>query len=411
MFFGAARFGAAADDTLARTFETLAQAGLNGTAEGLVEAEAAYARAKRLAPDDGRVDYAWSIVLTRHRQLAEAEQAFEKALAAKQVCLPAQVARVRRTLKSRKYMQVAEELIELAELSGNTAQTQFTPDERRASAEWIGRVVAFLSGPLGDAELVAVVRRREPGLRSYLGEWQADYDRGQRELGLTHRGLQDKLSLVIAEAESQKAESLRTNQDKQAKLDDAYKSASSEGAKAHETVGERLADLNTRIGSLEKQFENLLTTETRITESLFQMQMELTRLEIDLQRLSNYEGYPAAKRIYAMKMQETQIEIELLQTDLTMVWNEKQQLLGQAGSAVRTRLTALSQQQQLEFQKTHDSAKYQRLQRNLQEDAKKVASSSSSKAGRAQGLKNKMQSWSTYDPSTPATELARLAGL
>ena len=401
----------AADGTLAQSLQVLAQQGMDGTPAGLKAAEAVYQRAKRLAPQDGRVDYAWSLVLTKHRQFPEAAEALEKGAAAEQFSLQARTAQVRSTLKSGKFTQAVEELIELAERTGDLELTHLSPEDRRATAEWIGRAAAFLGGPLADPELGGLIQRREAAIRTYLGSWQADYDRGKRELGVAHRTLQDRLSLLIADADDRKGNALRENEEKRSKLDDAYKSASTEGAKAHENVSERLADINTKIGSLEKQFTNVLATESQITESLYQLQMESMRLTGDLDRLNNYEGYPAAKAIYAMKIQETQIEIELLQTDLGMVLNEKQQLLSQAGAAVRTRLATLSQQQQLEFQKTHDTATYQRLQRGLQENSKKVASSSSTKASRAQGLKVKMQSWSTYDPSTPASELARLAGL
>ena len=112
-----------------------------------------------------------------------------------------------------------------------------------------------------------------------------------------------------------------------------------------------------------------------------------------------------------MKIQETQIEIELMQADLQNIRNEKAQLVSQAGAAQKNRFATLSEQQKLDFQKTHDAAKYQRLQRSLEEDARKVAASFPAKAGRAQTLRLRMQSWSTFDSSDPALELAQLAGL
>lgn len=402
----------AADGTVAQSLQVLARDGMDGTPAGLEMAEGAYQRARRAAPDDGRIDYAWSLVLTKHRQFGEAAEVLEKALAAKQVCLQAQSARIRGTLKSRKFAQALDELVELAEQTGDLQLAHLTREDRQETAAWIGRATAFLAGPLGDPEVAALVGRRETAIRTYLGSWQADYDRGQQELSLAHREHQDRLSLSMAEAEERRSEALRGNQEKRAKLEEAYKSAATEGAKARNSASETATDLKTQIDSLEKQFKNLLTAEERVTDTIFHLEHELDRLVGELQRLHrDHGGYPAAKRIYPMKIQETQIEIELMQTDLQNIRNEKAQLVNQAGAAQKNRFATLSEQQKLDFQKTHDAAKYQRLQRSLEEDARKVAASSPSKAGRAHTLRLRMQSWNTFDPSDPALELAQLAGL
>lgn len=402
----------AAEVTVAQSLQVLATTGMDGTPAGFEKAEAAYKRAKRAAPDDGRVDYAWSLVLTKHRQFVDAADVLEISLTAKQVCLQAQSARIRATLKDRKFAQAVDELVELAELTGDLRLVHLGQEDRQATAAWIGRAAAFLAGPLADPEIGAIIERREAGIRAYLEGFQADYDRGKQELSLAHRELQDRLALSMAEAEERQSEAIRANGEKRAKLEDSYKAATTERSRAESIASETATDLKTTINSLERQFQNLLTAEKRVTEAIFHLEHEQIRLTNELTRLNLEHGrYPAAKQIYPMKIQETQIEIELMQTDLRNVRDEKAQLVSQAGTAQRDRFVTLSEQQKLEFQKTHDVARYQRLQRSLERDGKKIAASSPSREGPAQALRIRMQSWSTFDCRDPALELAQLAGL
>jgi len=411
-----ARSGAAAEDTLARSLAVLAEDGLKGTPEGLSAAEGAYQRAKRLAPGDGRVDYGWSLVLTKHRKFDDAAEAFEKSLAAPQLCLEARLAEVRSLLKTRKFSDALDRLIEAAELVADPQFTHFTPAERSAAAAWIGQVAAFLAGPLGDPEIAATVSRREPALIAYLGELRADFERGKRELSLEHRKLQDQLALAIDDAEDRKVDALRNNQGKLDKLDSAYKSLSTEGSKAQETANEKIADIESQLGSLETRYKAALAAESRLMESIVQININIVSLQRDLERFDRQNEertrqFPQTRAAYVQKIFEMQIELELLQTDLAVAQAEKDRVLNQAGATARARLTALSQQQQLELQKSQVAAKYQKTQRALQDENRKLAGTTTSRAGRAQGLRTKIQSWGSYDKTTPQSEFQLLLGL
>lgn len=407
----------AAEDTFAQSLSTLGESGLAGTPEGLEAAQGAYTRAKRLAPQDGRVDYAWSLVLTKHRKFAEAEEAFQKSLGAPQLCLEARIAEVRSLLKSRKYTESLDRLIEVAELVGDEQLTHLTATERSAAATWIGLASGFLAGPLGDDALAASLQRRRPALVAYVGKWKAEFEQGERELSAEHRKLQEQLSLAIGEAEDKKVDTLRENEEKRTKLDSAFKSASTQGAKAQETATERLADIDSKLGSMETQYKNLLKTETRLSDSILQLNLNVLSYQREIERIDN-QSTPTlpgvnrglARQVYAQKIIEAQVEIELLQTDLLGVVAEKDRLQNQAGAAVRARMTALSDQQQLEMQKSKATAQYQKLQRTIQDESRKLAGTASSRAGRAPSLRMKIQSWGSYDKTTPQSEFAILLG-
>lgn len=405
----------AADDTFAQSLATLGESGLAGTPDGLETAQGAYARAKRLAPQDGRVDYGWSLVLTKHRKFAEAAEAFQKSLEAPQFCLEARIAEVRSLLKSRKYTESLDRLIEVAEFVGDEEITHLTAAERSAAAAWIGLAASFLAGPLGDADLAVSLQRRRPALVAYVGKWKADFERGEHELSVEHRRLQDQLAEAIEEAEDKKIDMLRENEEKKTKLDSTFKNASTQGAKAQETSNERLADINSRLGSMETQYNTLLRTESRIAESIGQLNLTILSYQREIERIDNQSnsrpqiGNRAVDRqLYSQRILESQIEIELLQADLLGIVVEKDRLLKQAGTATRARMTALSEQQQLELQKSKTTAQYQKLQRTLEDQNRKLSETPGSRGGRAPGLRIKIQSWSSYDKTTPQSEFALL---
>lgn len=409
------RTGAAADDTVARSLEVLADQGLKGTADGLQAAEGAYQRAKRLAPGDGRIDYAWSLVLTKNRKFDDAEVAFQKSLAAPQLCLEARVAEIRSLLKTRKFAEAAEALIEAAELAGDPQLAHLTTAERSVAAAWIGQAVAFLSGPLADSDAAAILARREQALVAYLGELRADFERGKRDFSVEHRKLQEQLAVVIDEAEDQKVDAMRANQGKQDKLDSAFKSASTQGAKAEETAKERIADIDSKLGSLETRYKIALATESRLLDSIVQLNINLSGYQRDLDTVRRRGGQngrplPQTEQFYLQKILETQLEIELLQTDLGLAQAEKERLQNQGNAGIKARMAAMSDQQQAELQKSKAAAQYQKIQRTLQDENRKLNGSSVSKTGRAQGLRAKIQSWSTYDKTTPQSEFALLLG-
>lgn len=410
----AARSGAAAEETLARSLEVLADQGLKGTSDGLQAAEGAYQRAKRLAPGDGRVDYAWSLVLTKNRKFEEAETAFQKALGAPQLCLEARISQVRSLLKARKFAEATESLIEMAELAGDPQLAHLTAAERSAAAAWIGQAVAFLTGPLGDSDAASTLARREQALVTYLGELRPDFERGKQDFSVEHRKLQEQLTLALDDAEDQKIDAIRTNRDKQDKLDTAFKSASTEGAKVQETAKERLADIDSKLGSLETRYKIILATEARLLDSIVQLNINLAAYQRDLDRIirqqqSGGRPVPETQGYYTQKILETQVEIELMQTDLAMAQAEKDRLQKQGNAGIRARMTALSDQQQADLQKSKAAAQYQKIQRSLQDENRKL-NGSSGKAGRAQALRTKIQSWSTYDKTTPQSEFALMLG-
>lgn len=414
----ASRIVSAEEGTFAQSLQVLANEGLTGTAEGLKTAEGAYHRAKRLAPGDGRVDYAWSIVLTRHRKFAEAETAFQKALEAAPVCLVAQTAQLRMRLRIRKYEEAVDQLADLAEMTGNTELKLISHPERQSAALWLGRAYAYLIGPLADPEIRRTVEHRQSALRSYLGgDLAKAFDKGRRELGLEHRKLQEDLALLFESAEDKKAEAVRAASAKLAQVEGTFKSASAAATNSQKTLEETVADLDAKLTGMQKQFTLLEDTERTLVMAVADLRATLLSIESDLDR-TRYEAARSsrlrtetAQSVLLEKMNSISVELELTENNLMLVRNQKASLLRTASPLIQQRAQGQLAQHQVSGAASQSSANLQRWQKILQEQTRKAAETPVERTGRLPAMQMRMRSWGTYDRKTPAEELAAAVGL
>lgn len=395
---------------LAREMAVLAEEGLRGTPEGLKAAERAYEKARRLAPDDAGIEYAWSLVLTKNRKFEQAEESFQKALAASPPYLPARVASIRNKLRQRKLTEAAEQLVDLAELIGHAPAEAIPVEDRRQAAVWMGSFVEYLKGPAGDADVAQFVNRRIPSVSSYLEEYRDQLASGQTAVGRVQRQFQDQLQTVLDESSTAKTEAMRREVENKDKLERDYRNALKDQASAKKLVEEGAADLDAKLGALEKQLTSIQETERKLSDAILNLSYEMSALQRDLERLQRYEGYPAAKQIYADKINEKTAERELLRADLMSLYATHDQATRRAQQLLEQRSTVYGYQNQLANKSIRVSAQYERLQKLARTQLKEIQTSAPSSSGRAQALRNKMQSWSTYDSLDASAELSALAG-
>lgn len=394
---------------LARELTVLADQGLRGTPEGFQAAERAYQNARRLAPDDAGVEYAWSLVLTKNRKFEQAESSFQKALTASPPYLPARVADIRTKLRQRKLTEAAEQLVDLAELIGHSPAEVIPVEDRRQAAVWMGSFVEYLKGPAGDAEVAQFVSRRIPSVSTYLEEYREQVASGQAAVGRAQRQLQDQLQTVLDESSTAKTEALRREIENKDKLERDYRDAQKDQASAKKLVEEGAADLDAKLSAFEKQLTSMQETEKKLSDAILNLSFEMNALQRDLDRLQRYEGYPAAKQIYADKIAEKTAERELLRTDLLSLHATHDQVSRRAQQVLEQRSTVYGYQNQLANKSVRVSAQYERLQKLARTQLREVQASTPGNSGRALALRNKMQSWSSYDSFDASAELSALA--
>lgn len=403
-----------ADDSFIRALETLIASGMKGTAEGFRDAENAYQRARRLAADDGRVDYAWALVLTRHRKFDEADEASRKAIGAKQTCLAAHTARLRDRVRNRKFDEAIDMLTELAELAGDPSQAHLTAKERSGAARWLGRVFAFLTGSLGDPEIAAAAQRRERAIRTQLAALETAFDEGMQSQSLEHRKLQDEMTELMASAEEKRTEALRAGNEKLAKVENDYRSASAEASSTQRNLKESAADLEAKLTGMQKQYAKLVETEQTLTLSIAGLEQSVIALNIDLDRIRRAAidnprlNTANAEFVIGQRISQAGIELELTRNSLTLVQGQKDSILRTATGLFQQRMASRSAQQQLSGASAQLSANLQRWQKTILEQSKKISQTPVEKTGRVTAMRMKIQSWGTYDRNDQAVELAAL---
>ncbi len=412
--FSTATFVFGAEDSFLRSLETLSTSGMAGTADGFRAAEASYQRAKRLAADDGRVDYAWSLVLTRHRKFDDADEASRKAIEAKQTCLAAHTARLRHRVRNRKYDEALDMLTELAELTADPGQAHLTAKERASSARWLGRIFGFLTGALGDPEIAASARQREQAIRGHLALLTKAFDEGVQSLSLEHRKLQDEMTELVATAEEKRTEALRAGNEKLTKIENDYKSASAEANSTQKTLKESEADLEAKLTGLQKQFNKLAETEQTLLQSIVALEQTQIGLNIDLDRIRRATidnprlNTGTAEFVITQRLSQVAIELELTRNSLALVQGQKDTITRTAAGLFQQRMASRSAQHQLAGNSEKLSANLQRWQKTILEQSKKISETPVEKTGRVSAMRMKIQSWGTYDRNDQVVELAAL---
>jgi hypothetical protein len=396
-----------------RELTTMSAEGFLGTPAGFANAEKAYKRAKALAPQDGRVEYAWSLVLKKHFKAADAAEHLELAASAEELCLAARGAIVRQQLRLKTGDELFDSIVTLAELTGDSDNAASSAERKQAS-NLIGRMVEYLQAASGDGDAAQQMRHRETAVRGYLSKFESDYSAGRATASAEIREMQNQIESAIADAAGKKIDKLRDADQRLRTEEDKYKTEAEKATQSRDVSSERLADVEAQLTSLDKQFRTLVASESKLNSAIIDLTVEQQKLANDLNRISTSaraNEYPAAKRIYLQQIDGMQIEIELLRTDLGSVMFEKDRVLKQAQTAMQAWSLVTAQQNAADQANAKQSAQFQRWQRNIKEQSRKTAAVPAEKTARVDGLRRKLQSWSTYDKVTPQAEFESLLSL
>lgn len=119
------------------------------TADGLVQADAAYRRAQSLSPSDERLDYAWALMQLRYLRFDEAEKTLTGVIADDADHWDARRLRIRLAAQMKKHAVALDEIDRLSERLTAAGGDAARADELRDGVEFLGRMFAFYQGPAG----------------------------------------------------------------------------------------------------------------------------------------------------------------------------------------------------------------------------------------------------------------------
>ncbi|MGH7129520.1 MAG: hypothetical protein ACREIV_13200, partial [Planctomycetaceae bacterium] len=282
--------------------------GLDGGRSRLRIAERHLAAARRLSPDDPRIDHAHGLVLLKNLRYDDAAARFLAAARHKTAPhLPAWQALIRcRLLRE----QTEQALTELSDLAGLLADA----DTRWANPAWRGEGARFLGRVLGYLELpgVALIEKitlaeHDLKLRKLLNEeLQKSYDQGRLSVGEQYHALAAELNKLDAAMKEEHAAKIAEQQqelvaDKQ-ELDDQRKELEMTAEDWQAWIDDQVQRSDKQLELLKKDYSALDQTARALTRSILEAQREITRLET-FGNLQRRDGAPPVRNPRQFQME------------------------------------------------------------------------------------------------------------
>jgi hypothetical protein len=197
--------------------------GMGADSENQGAAKRRFEASHRLVPDDPRAEYAYGVALLTQKKTRDALEHFR---AAAQHCkapfLPALQAMAWVSISRNDFSKGIPAVLDLAHKIEESSGSWPTDHDRAHSAEWLGRMVAFLAGPGKPADQAAQIEELQTDVEKLLtGDRKGAYDQGFRFIAGRHENLKALLARPADEV-------LKELKQKRQELLDAAKAAEAE---------------------------------------------------------------------------------------------------------------------------------------------------------------------------------------
>jgi hypothetical protein len=360
-------------------------------------------RLQELRPRDPRIEYALALIQLRNFHQAEALQHLDASLAIDPAYLPAWQLRLALQLKGKHYADVTDRLYELADVVGRAGSPPPDPIVREQIARYIGRVVAFLQGPLGDYEIAELMRAHAHNLDVLLGQdLHAAYTAGRIELTREHHALLDEADILEAAAETDKQHELEQAQAQGEKLDAQRQDVERTQDEWDAIIEEEIGEIDSNLESLEQRHDSVQQELTSLTEAITVVRVEIQRLLSVRDRLirdGENEDAPHPVNTASIDLQIAALQVELDQylAQYDVASQEHAQILRAADSLMRRRRTALANYQKATGRAAERIQQLDRWTERLEAQAAETQQTPASEARAVSALRRRIRTWSTYD--------------
>ena len=242
----------------------------------------AFDEAKRLAPADARVPFAFALVNIKHRKYDDAKKLLEEAIRLDEKYLAARKASIWVEMLLKRYEAALVEIEQLAAFLPTEAADRAADTADVALAQFIGRLFGFLEGPaktsvkedVAAAVKARVLARISPAMRRELaagGQRVADQF---AELYLTRE--QTKEDAQAAEAKSQQREANRLAEDRKDVAEDKA-ALTDQVAKTREELDRLLSDLEKKLEPLDREYSRLSARAATVRDRILDYDREIGR--------------------------------------------------------------------------------------------------------------------------------------
>jgi len=223
--------------------------GMGSDRESQAAAKRHFEASHRLLEDDPRASYAYAITLLSQKKPKEALEQFRAAAQqSKAPFLPALQGTVWVHILKNDYARGIPAALDLAGKIEGTRQPWPTDRDRQHSAEWLGRIVGYLTGPGKRAEEAAAIEKLAEDIDKLLtNERKAAYEQGQKSVAERYqelKALTDRpVDEVLAEAKQKTQDLLAAAQAAEAEV----KQLEDELREIKKPRDKQIADLNREL--------------------------------------------------------------------------------------------------------------------------------------------------------------------
>ncbi|MBI3864427.1 MAG: tetratricopeptide repeat protein [Planctomycetia bacterium] len=266
----------------------------------LQEAQKQLAQARRLAPDDPRIDYALGLVLVKQAQVKQAIVQFETAVERDgNRFWPAWQALIWSQLSEKRYEQGLKQLVEFAGIVRQAEQADEISEAQREAARWIGQIVVAVSFADDSKRSDEVLAVHINEVLNAIGDDLWDELENGRD-AITAREFAIGQSLGKARQNAEKNERVRKDR-KNAQLEKGIEGAGKakeDNEKSKEEwktwLDDTLAGADKELGRLERDYKFLDQRAQSLQQSITLAGQELTAMELLISSVNPRTANPLA---------------------------------------------------------------------------------------------------------------------
>jgi hypothetical protein len=378
--------------------------GMGNPLDGLATAKRHFDGARQAAPDEPRGAYAYGVALLSHNQPKEAIEQFRAAARQSPApYLPALHAIVWAHVLKNDYARALPAVHDLARHIEESKGGWPTDHDRLHSAEWLGRMMGFLTGPgkpTSDGE--AIDRLAADLQRVFTDERKNAYERGMKNAAARHSELKTLAARPVNEV-------LAEMKQKRQEIIDASKAADAEVKRLEEAQRDIKKPHDKRVAELNHDLREAATNSKKAHREIADAEELVDELSVPRQYPSTSTMSRYRVRVPTMR-NENAAEKKARETQLTSA----QQKLTQGQSALDR---AKQQMTDAKSQREQAEAEYRRAvadRRPALTAARQKAQELAARAKdveqplTAEKLKSRVTALESYVPFDPVSEKNRL---
>jgi hypothetical protein len=380
--------------------------GMGNPLEGPATAKRHFDAARQVAPDEPRAAYAYGVALLSHSQPKEALDQFRAAVReSKSPYLPALHAIVWVHLLKNDYARALPAAHDLARQIEESRGEWPTNHDRSHSAEWLGRMMGFLTGPgkpTSDGQ--SVDQLAADFERLFTNDHKTAYEQGVKNVAARHRELETLASRPASEV-------LAEMKQKRQEILDASKAAEAEVKRLEEALRDIKKPHDKRVAELNRDLREGATNSKKAHHDIAEAEEQVDELSTPRQypQVTTTTRYRMRVPVTTMRNENAQ-EKKARETQLASA----EQKLSQAKSALDR---AIQQIADAKSQRGEADAEYRRAVADQRPTLTAARQKAQELAARAKDveqpltpekLRSRVTALESYVPFDPVSEKNRL---